>query len=168
VRKFVVPKKKSSERPAFFFFSNPAEVAATAAIPLERADELMVSRVPDTSRGRQMAQSDGLVRLTILSADGHPKGARVVTSYRVPNSSQQQQLSRCLPKKNLRLLFAPFFVTGNLVGKQKIDPPFHFHFFKTRKLTGFRFYLAESFFFFAESFSIFRNRAVAVATRFWV
>jgi len=36
----------------------------------------MVSRVPDTSRSRRMAQSDGLVRLTILSADGHPKGAR--------------------------------------------------------------------------------------------
>jgi len=36
----------------------------------------MVSRVPDSSRGRRMAQSDGLVRLTILSADEHPKGAR--------------------------------------------------------------------------------------------
>jgi len=76
-----------------------------------------------------MAQSDGLVRLTILSADGHPKGARG------HELSRSQQLPTAVsPPKKLRLLFAPFF-TGNLVEKKKKKK--NPYFFKTRKLTGF-------------------------------
>ena len=59
-------------------FSNPAKVAATAPTTLKRAATWTVSRVLDAPRARgcRVAQSDGLVRLTILSADGHRKGAR--------------------------------------------------------------------------------------------
>ena len=70
------------------------EVAATAATT-GRAAEWMVSRVPDTSRGRRIAQSDGLVRLTILSADGHPKGARgheLSRSQQLPTAVSPQKI----------------------------------------------------------------------------
>jgi len=93
------------------FFSNPAEVAATAATTGKRgrmANGWFLGFPTPHSRGRRMAQSDGLVRLTILSADGHPKGARVVTSYRVPNSSQQPS-----PPQKASPPFCVFF-SGNL------------------------------------------------------
>jgi len=66
----------SYSSPISNFFSNPAKVAATAPTTLKRVATWTVSRVPDAPRGCRVAQRDGLVRLTILSADGHPKGAR--------------------------------------------------------------------------------------------
>ena len=52
-----------------------------------------------------MAQSDGLVRLTILSADGHPKGARGhALALAFPNPSQEPS-----PHRKSRPLFTAFF-----------------------------------------------------------
>jgi len=82
-----------------------------------------------------VAQSDGFVRLTILSADGHPKGAGTRGhAPALPNSSQQP--TAVSPPQNRGLFFAPFF-TGNLVEnkKKKKNKPY---FFKTRKLSGFK------------------------------
>jgi len=50
-----------------------------------------------------MAQSDGLVRVTILSADGHRKGAR---GHELARS--QQLPTAVSPKKTSTLLFALF------------------------------------------------------------
>jgi len=105
-----------------------------------------------------MAQSDGLVRLTILSADdGHPKGAR---GHELARS---QQLPTAVSQKNmLRLLFAPTFFTGNLVQGLRVNPT------KNRPpiIIAYCFKAHENSPVLAESFSIFLNRAVA--TRFWV
>jgi len=51
-----------------------------------------------------MAQSHGLVRLTILSADGRTQKEHVVTRQRVPNSSQQPS-----PPKKSWPFFCAFF-----------------------------------------------------------
>jgi len=70
----------------------------------------MVYRVSDASRGRRVAQSDGLVRLTILSGDGHPKGkgarghALARSQFPTATAPNSQQPS---PQKNLRLFLAP-------------------------------------------------------------
>ena len=76
-----------------------------------------------------MAQSDGLVRLATLSANGHPKAKRSTCSrasgQRLPTAPHSR-----LPQKNSGLFFAPFF-TGNLVKNKKQTPSF----FKTRKFT---------------------------------
>jgi len=99
------------------FLTNPAKVAATVLVPLtteERAANGRFLRVPDAPRGCRVAQSDGLVRLTILSADGHAgtqtqkEHVHVVTRQRVPNKQQTAPNSR-LPKKNLGLFFCAFF-----------------------------------------------------------
>jgi len=114
----------------------------------------MVSRVPDASRGRRVAQSDGLVCLIILSADGHPKPKRSTWSRAsafptAPNSR--------LPPKNLHLLFAPFFKgkskssrkqKNKKTKKQKKKVPPISSKYKNSPV------LVESFF-------IFRNKAVA-------
>jgi len=64
-----------------------------------------------------VAQSDGLIRMTILSADGQPKGARGHALAR------SQQLPTAVSPPKIRLFFASFF-TGNLGRKQKINPLF--------------------------------------------
>ena len=107
----------------------------------------MVSRVPDASRGRRVAQSDGLVCLIILSADGHPKPKRSTWSRAsafptAPNSR--------LPPKNLHLLFAPFFKGKSKSSRKqknkKTKKKGTAYFFKIQKLTGFSgefFYLSK-------------------------
>jgi len=81
----------------------------------------MVSRVPDTSRGRRirMAQSDGLVRLTILSADGHPKGARGHELARF----QQLPIPTAVSPQKSSPLFCAFFHRESSQ-KTKNRPPF--------------------------------------------
>jgi len=68
-----------------------------------------VSRVPDASRGRRVAQSDGLVCLIILSADGHPQGA----SGHAP--ARSQQLPTAVSPKKIFASFLRLFSQGNLV-----------------------------------------------------
>jgi len=87
-----------------FFLTQPR--SRPQQLPLERAAEWMVSRVPDTSRGRRMAPSDGLVRLTILSADGHPKGAR---GHELTRS---QQLPTAVSPKKIFASFLRLFSQG--------------------------------------------------------
>jgi len=60
------------------FFSNPAKVQGRghSAYHWRERPNRTVSRVPDAPRGCRVDQSDGLVRLTILSADGQPKRTR--------------------------------------------------------------------------------------------
>ena len=85
-----------------FFLAQPKSRPQRLPLPLERGAEWMVSRsrVPDTSRGRRMAQSDGLVRRTILSVDGHPKGA---SGHELARS---QQLPTAVPPPKI---FASFY-----------------------------------------------------------
>jgi len=75
----------------------------------------MVSRAPDASRGRRVAQSDGLVRLTILSADGHPKGAR---GHEL-SLSRSQQLPTAVSPPKIIASFLRLFSQGMLVENRK-------------------------------------------------
>jgi len=92
-----------------------------------------------------VAQSDGLVCLIILSADGHPKGAR----GHAPARSQQLPTATAVSQKKIFASCLRLFSQGNLAVENKKDTAY---FFKIRKLTGF----SGVFFFF-----FFRNKAVA-------
>jgi len=96
------------------FFSNPAKVAVAATAPTteesgQTANGRRFLRVPNAPRGCRVAQSDGLVRLPILSADGHPKGAR----GHAPARSKQLP-TVVSPQKILASVLRLFFTTGNL------------------------------------------------------
>jgi len=86
-------------------------------------------------QNRSLLRADvrrGLIRLTILSADGQPKRStwHVVTRHALLARSQQPTAPNShvhVPKKN-HLFFSTFSqgLTGNLGRKQKINPLFPF------------------------------------------
>jgi len=130
------------------FFSYPAKVAATAPTTEESGQigRFLGFPIPDAPRGCRMAQSDGLIRLTILSADGQPKAKRSTWSRlsAFPTSPN----SRLPPPPNSPLFFIFFTVHRESRSRTKNKTLPISYMQNTKKSKTHRFYVLGEFFFF--------------------